>query len=81
MNNKDVDKSLAAMGPPGDAMPTTAEKVSTVEELESKGTPVQVQDEAWLAAEKSLVRKLDFTLVPMIWILYMFNYLDRNNIA
>lgn len=34
----------------------------------------------FLRISKSLVRKLDFTLMPMIWILYMFNYLDRNNI-
>lgn len=31
--------------------------------------------------EKSLVRKLDMTLIPVVWVLYMFNYLDRNNIA
>lgn len=31
--------------------------------------------------EKSLVRKLDMTLMPVIWLLYLFNYLDRNNIA
>ena len=35
----------------------------------------------WKQSEKSLVRKLDMTLMPMVWILYMFNYLDRNNIA
>ncbi|UQC89536.1 major facilitator superfamily transporter [Colletotrichum lupini] len=35
----------------------------------------------WRAAEKSLVRKLDVTLMPVIWTLYMFNYLDRNNLA
>ncbi|KAM5347533.1 hypothetical protein ACJ41O_007357 [Fusarium nematophilum] len=38
-------------------------------------------DEEYDAAEKSLVRKLDLTLVPMVWLLYFFNYLDRNNIA
>ena len=37
--------------------------------------------ESYRAIEKSLVRKLDFTLVPMLWLLYLFNYLDRNNIA
>lgn len=37
--------------------------------------------EEYAAAEKSLVRKLDMTLVPMVWLLYLFNYLDRNNIA
>ena len=35
----------------------------------------------WQAAERKLVRKLDMTLLPMVWVLYMFNYLDRNNIA
>jgi hypothetical protein len=36
---------------------------------------------AWKVAEGRIVRKLDLTLMPMVWILYMFNYLDRNNIA
>ncbi|KAJ4178087.1 hypothetical protein NW755_013426 [Fusarium falciforme] len=35
----------------------------------------------WTTAEKRIVRKLDMTLLPIVWILYMFNYLDRNNIA
>lgn len=33
------------------------------------------------ATEERLVRKLDMTLLPMLWILYLLNYLDRNNIA
>jgi hypothetical protein len=32
-------------------------------------------------AEKSLVRKIDFRLLPMIVLMYIMNYLDRNNIA
>ncbi|KAK1961033.1 major facilitator superfamily transporter [Colletotrichum sublineola] len=35
----------------------------------------------WQATEKRLVRKLDMTLMPMVFLLYMFNYLDRNSIA
>ncbi len=35
----------------------------------------------WKKTERSLVRKLDVTLIPVVWVLYMFNYLDRNNIA
>lgn len=31
--------------------------------------------------ERRLVRKLDMTVMPMVWSLYLFNYLDRNNIA
>ena len=38
-------------------------------------------DDEWRAKEKKLVRRLDMTLMPMVWILYLFNYLDRNNIA
>lgn len=40
-----------------------------------------VMDEEWHRKGRSVVRKLDMTLMPMIWILYLFNYLDRNNIA
>lgn len=40
-----------------------------------------INQERWNAVEKSLVRKLDLTLMPMVWLLYLFNYLDRNNIA
>lgn len=40
-----------------------------------------VMDENWHRVSRSVVRKLDMTLMPMIWILYLFNYLDRNNIA
>lgn len=31
--------------------------------------------------EKKIIRKLDCTIVPMLWVLYLFNYLDRNNIS
>jgi hypothetical protein len=33
------------------------------------------------AVEKRLVRRLDMTLLPMLWVLYLSNYLDRTNIA
>lgn len=32
-------------------------------------------------AEKALVRKIDIRLLPMLIIMYILNYLDRNNIA
>ncbi|KAJ4255969.1 hypothetical protein NW762_009043 [Fusarium torreyae] len=32
-------------------------------------------------AEIRLVRKLDFIILPMLWIMYWFNYLDRNAIT
>ncbi|KAF3046103.1 hypothetical protein E8E12_011107 [Didymella heteroderae] len=37
--------------------------------------------EDWQAKEKKIVRRLDMTLLPQLWILYMFNYLNRVNIA
>lgn len=38
-------------------------------------------DPEWRTRERRLVRRLDMTLMPVVWILYLFNYLDRNNIA
>lgn len=35
----------------------------------------------WQGLEKKLVRRLDMTLMPMIWVLYLFNYLDRASIS
>ena len=51
-----------------------AEKLGDVESDPSS-------DPEYRAKERKLVRKLDMTLMPMVWVLYMFNYLDRNNIA
>lgn len=51
-------------------------------ELDStKAADQENQDESTRKLERSLVRKLDMTLMPVIWILYLLNYLDRNNIA
>ncbi|KAF2208616.1 hypothetical protein CERZMDRAFT_114568 [Cercospora zeae-maydis SCOH1-5] len=35
----------------------------------------------WRTLEKKLVRRLDFTLVPVLWVLYVTNYLDRASIG
>ena len=32
-------------------------------------------------SEKALVRKIDLRLLPMIVLMYIMNYFDRNNIA
>jgi hypothetical protein len=39
--------------------------------IESLGIP------NWRQLEKKIVRRLDMTLLPTFWILYIFNYLDR----
>ncbi|KAK1597295.1 major facilitator superfamily transporter [Colletotrichum navitas] len=66
----------------------TVDNASTELSLPSLSLPYRnTPDEAamarpeWRAAEKSLVKKLDMTLMPVIWTLYLFNYLDRNNLA
>jgi hypothetical protein len=35
----------------------------------------------WQRTEKQLVKRLDLTLMPTLWLLYLNNYLDRTNIA
>lgn len=35
----------------------------------------------WQQTERGLVRRLDCTLLLMLWLLYWNNYLDRTNIA
>lgn len=35
----------------------------------------------WRELEKKVVRRLDMTLMPCLWLLYLFNYLDRASIA
>lgn len=56
-----------------DEMPVKAE--------EAVSNGLGMTNEQYDTNEKSLVRKLDYTLLPMVWLLYFFNYLDRNNIA
>jgi len=33
------------------------------------------------AEEKALVRKVDKRLLPILWLMYIFNYIDRTNIG
>lgn len=35
----------------------------------------------WRELEKKLVRRLDLTLMPCLWVLYFFNYMDRASIG
>lgn len=45
------------------------------EQIEALGIP------NWRELEKQVVRRLDMTLMPCLWVLYLFNYLDRASIA
>ncbi|KAF4441022.1 major facilitator superfamily transporter [Fusarium acutatum] len=71
MNEQKQDLSLSSEHV--DDMPVKAE--------EALNNGLRMTDEQYDTNEKTLVRKLDFTLLPMVWLLYFFNYLDRNNIA
>lgn len=33
------------------------------------------------AAERRLVRKLDMRILPVLWILYLANFIDRANVS
>ncbi|KAF4990333.1 hypothetical protein FDECE_14409 [Fusarium decemcellulare] len=68
----------------GDHVSVHAEKASRDEtrDLRFEDSPFGHHESLkWRTAEKRIVRKLDMTLMPIVWVLYMFNYLDRNNIA
>lgn len=55
-------------------------KVDATKDVQVKSVDA-INDPEQVLKEKRIVRKLDMTLMPMIWLLYLFNYLDRNNIA
>lgn len=60
--------------------PTTLEAVSsnvTADEKEAQraGMVESLGIPDWQAKEKKVVRVLDMTLLPQLWILYMFNFL------
>ena len=65
-----------------------AEKGS-VKDLGVNSTPTSARESAfaelgipdWEALEKKLVRRLDMTLLPTLWLLYVFNYLDRASLG
>ncbi|KAF2008505.1 MFS general substrate transporter [Aaosphaeria arxii CBS 175.79] len=46
-----------------------------VEIIEALGIP------DWREQEKKIVRRLDMTMLPQMWIIYMMNFLNRTNIA
>jgi len=48
---------------------------SPEEQIDALGIP------NWRELEKKIVRRLDLTLMPCVWCLYFFNYLDRASIG
>ncbi|GHJ88605.1 hypothetical protein NliqN6_5007 [Naganishia liquefaciens] len=58
------------------------DKESFAEQGGQHGEPVlDIVYEPGTAEEKALVRKMDRRLLPILWLMYVFNYLDRTNIG
>lgn len=55
--------------------------IHQLEDGETELAPVQGQDRVKSEAEKKLIRKLDWFILPLLWLMYWFNYLDRNAIT
>jgi len=49
--------------------------------LEAPALVREMTEEQRIHAEAKLVRKIDYRLMPMVILMYIMNYLDRNNIA
>lgn len=64
-----VDDTEAAENKQGELLP------SPEEQIDALGIP------NWRELEKKVVKRLDMTLMPCLWVLYLFNYLDRASIA
>ena len=44
-----------------------------------KGTSARIDYIDGTAEEKSMVRKIDLHVLPMLWLMYIFNYIDRTS--
>lgn len=58
-----------------DALKQSEHLPSPEECIEALGIP------NWRELEKKIVRRLDMTLMPCLWVLYFFNYMDRASIG
>jgi len=77
---------------PEDRVSGSADEKAGSDKIEDAAAPVRrgPQPPAWIAAlsveeraelERKLKRKIDFRLLPAVIIMYILNYIDRNNIA
>lgn len=54
------------------------------EQIEHSGKAVLADGRPYIPdtpEEKALVRKIDRHLLPMLWVMYVMNYIDRTNIG
>jgi hypothetical protein len=55
-----------------------------IEHSSNLGMPVLADGSPYIPdtdEEKRLVRKIDKRLMPMLWVMYVMNYIDRTNIG
>ena len=55
-----------------------------IENSSNTGMPVLADGSPYIPdtdEEKRLVRKIDKRLMPMLWVMYVMNYIDRTNIG
>lgn len=95
MGQTPENQNNTAMGPDAPLPPAVDEKITygdhkenfvdedgSIKELGDVQNPLDALGiPNWPEVEKKVVKRLDMTLLPMLWILYLSNYLDRTNIA
>ncbi|CRG89202.1 putative transporter C1002,16c [Talaromyces islandicus] len=80
-NSKASSTHIDQVGPAEVAEHVVANSARPNAQKEAPMSVARMSDEEREAAEKALVRKIDLRLLPMLVIMYILNYLDRNNIA
>ena len=65
----------------GELLETVPSRIDEAKDIRGQDIIIALGIPDWQAKEKKILRILDCTLLPQLWILYMFNYLNRTNIA
>lgn len=81
MAQAELDSKAAVDHISDDAIPTTAGHGASSSKLTPPPLVAAMTQEYRLDAEAKLRKKVDSRLLPMIILMYIMNYLDRNNIA
>ncbi|KAF9887420.1 hypothetical protein FE257_010275 [Aspergillus nanangensis] len=80
-NSHDIEVGKAHVDNVEDVSDAVANANKPNPQKEAPAYVAGLSPEERIEAEKRLVRKIDMRLLPMIIIMYIMNYLDRNNIA
>ena len=55
--------------------------VEVTGECRSSSPPIVIESKSDSALENRLLRKLDIRILPVLWVLYLVNFVDRANIG